>query len=100
MSVTICEGCGATFNPSGRRRFCSDACRQAAWRYRNTIAVAPTKLARHTIVYACPDCQARYIGTQRCPDCNTFCTRLGIGAPCPHCDEPVAISDLLPDTTE
>lgn len=28
-----------------------------------------------------------------------FCRRVGIGGLCPHCDEPVAISDLLGDTT-
>lgn len=23
------------------------------------------------------------------------CTRIGLGGPCPHCDEPIAITDLL-----
>lgn len=30
----VCERCGQPFAPSGRRRFCSTACRQAAWRRR------------------------------------------------------------------
>ena len=46
-------------------------------------------------LYACPACDARFLGEQRCPDCNTFARRLGPGGPCPHCDEPVAVSDLL-----
>jgi hypothetical protein len=46
-------------------------------------------------VYECPVCGARFLGEQRCPDCNVFCRRLGPGGPCPHCDEPVALADLL-----
>ena len=96
IPVTMtCAECGTAFTPSGRRRYCTDACRQAAWRQRHTIPVAPIKAARHATIDTCPDCQTRYLGTQRCPDCNTFCTSLGPGAPCPHCDEPVAINDLI-----
>jgi hypothetical protein len=46
-------------------------------------------------VYEGPVCGARFLGEQRCPDCNVFCRRLGPGGPCPHCDEPVALADLL-----
>jgi len=46
------------------------------------------------IVYECPSCFNRSLGDQRCPDCNLFSQRIGPGGPCPHCDEPVAISDL------
>jgi len=83
--------------PAGRRRFCSDACRQAAWRRRQPTALPPIpdRSPRPTTVYVCPDCDARFLGEQRCPDCNTFARRLGPGGPCPHCDEPVAVSDLL-----
>ena len=31
----------------------------------------------------------------RCPDCGIFCRRVGPGGPCPHCDEPVALTDLV-----
>lgn len=89
-----CISCGATFAASGRRRYCCDACRQAAWRQRQLIP--PTAPARRAeVVYQCPDCDTRYLGEQRCPDCNRFCRRLGPGAPCPHCDEPVTVNDLL-----
>ena len=95
MTVTMtCEWCNTEFTPSGRRRYCTDACRQAAWRQRHTTPNTPIKVARHDTIYICPDCQTRYLGTQRCPDCNTFCTSLGPGAACIHCDEPIAISDL------
>ena len=45
-------------------------------------------------VYECPDCGERYLNQRRCPDCNLFCRRIDAGGACPHCDEPVAISDL------
>ena len=96
MDVTMrCPVCGDPFRPSGRRRYCSDACRQAAWRHRQAVPPTPAEpISRADTVYQCPSCDARYLGEQRCDDCNTFCRRLGPGAPCPHCDEPVAHSDL------
>jgi hypothetical protein len=90
-----------------RARYCSDACKQRAYRLRRT-AVAPPDLTKraatprhrqaliaHT-VYECPACETRLLGTQRCPDCHVFCRRLGLGGPCPHCDEPVLLADILP----
>jgi hypothetical protein len=90
-----------------RARYCSDACKQRAYRLRRT-AVAPPELTTqaatpqhrqariaHT-VYECPACETRLLGTQRCPDCHVFCRRLGLGGPCPHCDEPVLLADILP----
>jgi len=55
----------------------------------------PARQSRHH--YQCPHCETRYLGEQRCPDCNTWCQRLGPGGPCPHCDELVAVSDLIAD---
>jgi len=51
--------------------------------------------AKATTVYECDSCAQRYLGEQRCPDCNTWCRRIGPGGSCPHCDEPVAIDDIL-----
>ena len=98
ISVTMrCPVCGDLFQPSGRRQYCSDACRQAAWRHRHTATPTPAEpVNRADIVYQCPTCDTRYLGEQRCADCNQFCRRLGPGAPCPHCDEPVTIDDLAP----
>ncbi len=99
MALSVCPICGATFSPTGRRRFCSDACRQAAWRRRHSTRKALPPLPKgdpHSgIVYECPSCGGRYLGQQRCPDCQLFCRRIGPGGGCPHCDEPVAISDLI-----
>ena len=94
-----CEVCGGPI-PAGRadRRTCSAACRQAA--YRERLRQAPLERAdarrspKAESVYQCPVCEARYLGEQRCEDCGAFCRRLGPGGPCPHCDEPVALSDL------
>ncbi len=95
-----CPACGQPFTPAGRRRWCSDACRQAGWRRRHPVpgplpaGLPPPPPARERTVYECPACQARYLGRQRCDDCGTFCRRVGPGGPCPHCDEAVAVSDL------
>lgn len=94
---SACPVCGGAFVPVGRQRFCSPACRQAAWRRRRPTLLPrlPARAPRTTIVYECPVCEARFLGEQRCPDCRSFCRRVGPGGPCPHCEEPVAVADLL-----
>lgn len=52
------------------------------------------------VIYQCPDCEIRYLNQRRCPDCNLFCRRIDTGGHCPHCDEPVTISDLAEPTTQ
>jgi hypothetical protein len=85
---------------SGRRRYCSGACRQAAWRQRHQLPAGPVTQpsppSHSASVYECPACEVRYLGSQRCDDCNQFCRRIGPGALCPHCDEPVTLADLIP----
>ena len=93
-----CPVCGGFFVRSGRRRYCSDACRQAAYRLRlDASPIPPTteRLPRTAIVYECPRCERRQLGTQRCEECNTFRRRLGPGGPCPHCAELVTLAELL-----
>jgi hypothetical protein len=93
-TATICPTCRAPLERLGRQRFCSTGCRQKAWRARRAAPVEPV-VAKPDTVYACPDCDTRYLGEQRCDDCNTWCRRLGPGGLCPCCDQPVAITDLL-----
>lgn len=95
--TTRCALCGTEFQPIGRQRFCGAACRQAAWRRRHPsqLPAIPTRVPRQATVYSCPECETRYLGTQRCDPCGVFCKRVGPGGPCPHCDEPVAIADLI-----
>ena len=93
-ATTACPVCGALFEPKGRQRFCSKGCRQAAWRAGRRAPAEPV-IARSGTIYECPAGETRYLGEQCCDDCNTWCRRLGPGGLCPHCDEPVAISDLF-----
>lgn len=105
QSTRSCPACGLTFNfdgQSGRKRlWCSAACRQRGYRLRNhppadPMVVLPKRTLKSEVVYECPECEARYLGIQRCDECNVFARRVGPGGPCPHCDEPVAVADLIP----
>jgi hypothetical protein len=105
-SGRVCPICQTGTVPA-RARYCSDACKQRAYRLRRAVggpmglpdqAGSPRRrpaLVAHT-VYECPACATRLLGEQRCPDCHVFCRRLGLGGPCPHCDEPILLADLLP----
>ena len=96
--TTRCPGCGTSFTPTGRQRWCSNACRQAGWRNRQPAPnPIPADAADRRVptVYQRPDCHQRLTDSQRCHDCNTFCHKLGPGGPCPHCDEPLTLEELL-----
>jgi hypothetical protein len=101
VGVTIpCPVCRRAFAPVGRQRVCSAACRQTAYRRRQqasgpTLVLSPPRSRRDGTIYQCPTCETRYLGTQRCPECGVFCSRVGPGGLCPHCDEPVALADLV-----
>jgi hypothetical protein len=95
-----CPVCQQPFIPAGRQRYCSGACRKTAFRRRHqdpppSVTVPAARPRRQYTVYECPDCGQRLLGEQRCPDCGIFARRVGPGGPCPHCDEPVAITDLI-----
>ena len=99
IKTATCATCGQPFVRSGRRRHCSDACRQAAWRRRHQPAapqppVPPKGRRRAMTVYQCPSCDTRTLGEQRCEDRNTWMRAVGIGGLCPCCDEPVTVNEL------
>jgi tRNA(Ile2) C34 agmatinyltransferase TiaS len=97
-SVTmICPVCSGAFDGSGRSRYCSDACKQKAWRDKRAQPPLTRRVAPIDTVYLCPQCETRYLGDRRCPDCNLFTNSLGRGAACPYCDEPIALVDIIPD---
>ena len=100
-----CPVCQASIT-SARARYCSDACKQRAYRLRQTDdsgldldTLTADLRSRQALVsrtvYECPTCETRFLGDQRCPDCHVLCRRLGLGGPCPHCDEPVTLAELL-----
>ena len=100
--VGVTAGCGFCGRPLpvGARLWCSPAHRQAAYRRRHQPMPEPTVMpaARSRTegtVYECDGCGRRFIGTQRCEECNLFARRIGTGGPCPHCDEPVAMTELV-----
>lgn len=97
-----CRQCGGQFHRIRRQTYCSPACRQAAWRTRHAAAQSATAIPapvarrrREVTVYACAECDQRYLGQQWCGDCNRPCTRIGIGGNCPSCEEPLAVDELL-----
>jgi len=96
-TTCACGVCGRQFQPVGRQRFFDAACRQKAWRRRHPteLPAIPARVPRVAIVYECPSCSTRYLGDQYCADCHQFCRRVGPGGSCPHCDEPVAVTDLI-----
>jgi hypothetical protein len=95
-----CPGCAGPL-PSARARHCSAACKQRAYRRRHADPTARAQQPGRRgatpaqTVYACPDCEQRFLGERRCPDCNKFCRRLGRGGLCLHCDEPLLVAELL-----
>ena len=93
-ATTPCPACGRTFAPEGRQRYCSTTCRQQAWRRRRQAPTLPVP-AKPTTVYECDSCGARLLGEQYCEECQTFMRRIGPGGPCPHCDELVAMQDII-----
>lgn len=105
-SLRPCPLCAAPV-PSARARYCSDACKQRAYRDRQRSASIPSPrearaalrragdLTRHTI-YECPVCSERYLGERRCPECHRFCRALGLGGACPECDALVLLIELVP----
>ena len=96
-----CPVCAAPFTPIRRQRYCTPACRQAAWRTRHhdptpaPVPVLPpaTRRRDHT-VYQCPTCGTRRLGEQWCPDCTRPAVRLDLGGLCPHCDQPITFTDI------
>jgi hypothetical protein len=99
-ATVTCPVCQTRFTPAGRQQYCGAPCRKTAFRRRHqdpptTVVVPAAKPRQQITVYECPTCGQRLHGERRCPHCNIFARRIGIGGPCPHCFEPVAVTDLL-----
>lgn len=104
VTASTCPVCGRTLNGRADQRYCTSTCRQAAYRARTTTEPAPLpptppplptgRSRREHTVYECGDCGERLLGEQWCPDCQRPARRIGPGASCPSCGEPVTITDL------
>jgi hypothetical protein len=99
--TAACRLCGGSL-PAGRDRvYCSQACRQRAYRRRHQPgATAPPDLpaARSrttTGVYEGGECGHRLAGERRCPDCNRYARRIGTGGACHGCGEILTVDELL-----
>ncbi len=99
-ATMTCPICQHYFTRIGRQRYCSTPCRKTAFRRRHqtppaTVVVPAAQPRREFTIYECPECGERLYGEQRCDQCGSFARRIGIGGLCPHCDQPVAVNDLL-----
>jgi hypothetical protein len=67
-----CPVCGTPFTRAGRRRYCTDACRQAAWRRcagppPGPLVPPARRPRRQGTIYQCTDCDTRYLASQWSP---------------------------------
>jgi hypothetical protein len=98
--TTRCPVCQEWFAPVGRQVYCSTRCRKTAHRRRHqtpraAVEITAAQPVSEITLYECPGCGERLLGVQRCEDCQLFARRVDIGGSCPHCDQLVAISDLI-----
>jgi predicted RNA-binding Zn-ribbon protein involved in translation (DUF1610 family) len=95
-----CPVCQSWFIVRGKQLYCGKLCRDTAYRRRKQSASRPIqqptmRLQRAVTVYECEACGERSLGSGRCEQCRTFMRKLGLGGICPHCDEPVTVTDVL-----
>ena len=100
VTATNCPICAAPLHGRADQRYCTQACRQAAYRNRTdppplqAQPPLPGRSRREHTVYECGGCGQRLLGEQWCPDCQRPARRLGPGAECPSCGDPTTITDL------
>jgi hypothetical protein len=99
VTARTCPICSTSLPGRSDRRYCSPACRQTAYRARNSTndipphqPHPPPRPRRAYTIYECSDCGQRLAGNQWCPDCQRPARRIGPGGSCPHCAEPRAAS--------
>ena len=91
-TTTRCPICNTGFTPVRRQRYCTNACRQIAYRRRHhradPVEQLPSDRRRDMTVYTCDDCEQRYLGQQWCPDCNRPAAGSAQAAPVPTATNP------------
>jgi len=100
VTPSLCPVCATPMHGRADQRYCTPACRQAAYRSRTTPPThqgpppLPGRSRREDTVYECGACGQRLLGEQWCPDCQRPARRLGPGAECPSCGDPITITDI------
>jgi len=103
VTATTCPVCATALTGRADQRYCSPTCRQTAYRRRTqppkpqpSVPAPPLKgrSRREHTVYQCGACEQRLLGEQWCPDCQRPARRLGPGAECPSCGDPLTYNDL------
>ena len=84
-----CPVCQHAFIPTGRKKFCSDACRAAAYRRRRdaraaTLVVPKTQPRRPITVYECDTCGDRASANSTVRRAIPGCAAWGSGALAPR----------------
>lgn len=104
-TLACCPVCDRPL-PSTRARYCTEACKQRAFRLRHqpltSVDVGELRrdlqrrrtLVAHTL-WECGQCGERRLGERRCPECGLFSQALGLAGTCPGCDEPILLTELL-----
>jgi len=83
-AAATCPTCARPFVRTGRQLYCSDSCRQRAWRRRHPqpdltpLSSPPATPTPVPTIYECPSCETRLLGEQRCPDCQLWARRVGV----------------------
>ena len=97
-SMASCAWCGSEFAASGRRIFCSGACRQASYRAR--LATGPPRgpAAKPAIVYECPSASSATSRPRAAANSATFSAAgLALGACAPTAQNLLHTWTLAPE---
>lgn len=99
-ALATCPVCQSRFEGRGKQLYCGKLCRDTAYRRRKHSATRripqPTTRSKGCLtVYECGGCGRRSLRYERCEQCRTFMRKLGLGGPCPYCEAPVTVTDLL-----
>ena len=96
-----------------RAKYCSSSCRKLDRQRRKQLTPSTSRAPEPSLaaprlvspdpnapiplewqaVNECHECQRRFLGP-RCPACLLPGNRLGLGGPCPHCQQPLLLTDL------
>ncbi len=98
-SVTMICPCGNEFSPSGRRRYCSDACKQKAWRSRHATPPIPGEWRRPTPSTSAPNAKLATWANDVVPTATSSPEASALGQPARTAMSPSPSATSSPTTT-